>query len=682
MGKITNIRKVFVRGEGFDPIDADIDFSDNPNSGKGRDYIIQHLANKYNKDGNIHFALVGVRSVYSIKSALRDIARVYDVPANETFAVTKEIDDDYTIEQNKKRSKIIASYFSKYPEVEAVAQQVVGVTSNFGVHAGGVVISDKHYPMQDYVPLQRSHSGIPATLYDKDELQDTCGFVKYDLLGVTALSQVAAVKYTLNDNEIYKDYPITPEPFTLCKKQHHKNIFQFESPLGKRAFGELRMESIYDLSNASGMIRQMGTTGGRAMYDKYKRLSNAPEQQVITEIKSEVSQQTFDIIYPILKPTYGVLIYQEQLSFMVQHLSKGKFSFGDGNSVRKKLGKLVTKYGLIDEIQGKPELLKKWHAEVVTDVLDKYLVPFLHEDDIDEDGRKFLNFELDKKGNLPLPKLGVLNWFIIGSTYLFSVIHSVSYSYISYNQLYQKYYHPVEFWLGALNSNGKEDVANYISSATSESKIVFLPPSVNASDIKFTKENERSIRYGLSYIVGLDKASIEIIDERNANGNYLNFADFLKRMKGKRVVNKKVIENLIFGNAFENEEPKDCYEAYLAQKNESSILTWNKKDYTNRENEALNCNISFPSISKTQLSGTIPLDEIPDGGTMSCAINVISITNKKTKTGKPYRLLSIVDCNNGAKSSVFVWDNSVNIEANQSYKTRILKKGDFISWSN
>ena len=682
MGKITNIRKVFVRGEGFDPIDADIDFSDNPISNKGRDYIIQHLANKYNKDGNIHFALVCVRSVYSIKSALRDIARVYEVPASETFAVTKEIDDNYTIEQNKKKSKVVASYFSKYPEVEAIAQQIVGVTSNFGVHAGGVVISDKHYPMQKYVPLQRSHSGIPATLYDKDELQDTCGFVKYDLLGVTALSQVAAVKYSLNDNDIYKDYPINNEPFKLCKKQYHKNIFQFESPLGKRAFGELRMESIYDLSNASGMIRQMGTTGGRAMYDKYKRLSNATEDIIQTEIKSEVSKETFDIIYPILKPTYGVLIYQEQLSFMVQHLSKGKFSFGDGNSVRKKLGKLVVKYGLIDELQGKGDILKKWHTEVVTDVLNKYLVPFLQPEDIDEDGRKFLNFELDKKGNLPLPKLGVLNWFIIGSTYLFSVIHSVSYSYISYNQLYQKYYHPVEFWLGALNSNGKEDVANYISSAVSESKITFLQPSVNNSDIKFTKENNNCIRYGLSYVVGLDKASVEIVNERNENGPYLDFTDFLKRMKGKRVVNKKVIENLIFGNAFDGEEPKDCYEQYLGGKNEVSILTWTKKDYTSREVEVLNCNISFPAISKEQLKSTIAIDEILDGTVEPCVINIISITKKTTKTGKPYRLLSAIDCNNGAKNNIFVWDNSVNIEVNQAYKTKISKKGDFISWSN
>ena len=681
MPVVSSVRKVFVRGEGFDPIDADVDFSDNPLSGKGRDHIIQHLASKYNRDGNVHFALVGVRSVYSIKSALRDIGRVYEVPASETFAVTKELDDSYSVEENKKRSKVVASYFAKYPEVERVAQQVVGVTSNFGVHAGGVVISGEHYPLQKYVPLQRSHSGVPATLYDKDELQDTCGFVKYDLLGVTALSQVLTVKKYLGDSGTYEDYPVSHEPFSLCKRGHHKNVFQFESSLGKRAFNELRMESIQDLSNASGMIRQMGTVGGRAMYNKYKVLSNATEEEVVRTLRSEVSQRTFDVVYPILKPTYGVLIYQEQLSYMVQHLSRGVYSFGDGNSVRKKLGKLVTKYGLIDELQGKPDALRAWHKEVVQDTLNKYLVPFLEDGDVDENGRKFLNFELDKKGHLPLPETGVLNWFVIGSTYLFSVIHSVAYSYISYNQLYQKYYHPVQFWAGALNSNSKEDVANYVSSAVSESKLVFYPPCVNNSSVKFTEESG-GLRFGLSYVQGLDKASHDVVQERELRGPYVDFEDFLNRTRRYRSVNKKVVEALVFANAFSfsGADPKENYELYCKLKGEQNNLSWKTKDYVTRERESLNCNVSYGALTKEQLSGTTPLDELPDG-TSTVVVTVASVTKKVTKNGKPYRLLGVVDCNNSSKTNVFLWDNSVAVEVNGTYKTKVNKKGDFNSWS-
>ena len=679
MAKVLSKRNVFLREAGMDFIDADIDFSNNPLNNKGRDYILQNLSKKYNKDGNIHFALVGVRSIYSIKSALRDIARTYDVPPSETFTVTKEIDDAYTIEENIKRSKIFDEYNKKYPEVVRIASQIVGVTSNFGVHAGGVVISGSDYPLQKYVPLQRSHSGIPATLYDKDELQDVCGFIKYDLLGVTALSQVLYVKYLLGDNAYYEDYKVNLEPFSICKKGAHKNIFQFESPLGKRSFTELKMESIYDLSNASGMIRQMGTEGGRAMYEKYKLLSNSKEEQWISTLKSEVSGDLFEIIYPILKPTYGVLIYQEQLSSMIQKISKEKYSFGDGNSVRKKLSKFVGKHGLVDSLQGKPELLRAWHTDMI-DILGKYLIPFLSEEDIGEVGRKFINFELDKRSFLPLPETGILNWFIIGSTYLFSVIHSVAYSFISYNQLYQKYYHPTEFWLGALCTGSKDDVSNYVSSATSESGITFLKPDINKSQILFSKEDELIIRFGLSYITGMDKAATEIINERK-NGEYTSFDNFLLRMKGKRVVNKKVIENLIFSNSFE-EDPKDCYDKYCIIRGEKNELKWTKRDVLNREREAINCNISYSSLDKKDIINTVSIDSIEDGNFGVCAFTIVSKRSAKTKkAGKPYKILSVIDLNNGNKCSIFLWDISINFEDGLSYKAKIKKSGDFYSWT-
>ena len=679
MAKVISKRNVFLREAGMDFIDADIDFSNNPLTDKGRDYILQNLAQKYNRDGNIHFALVGVRTVYSIKSALRDIARTYEVPASETFAVTKEIDDSYTVEENIQRSKLFSDYNKKYPEVVRIASQIVGVTSNFGVHAGGVVISDSAYPLQKYVPLQRSHSGIPATLYDKDELQDVCGFIKYDLLGVTALSQVLYVKYLLGDKSYYEDYKVDLEPFSLCKKGAHKNIFQFESPLGKRSFTELKMESIYDLSNASGMIRQMGTEGGRAMYEKYKMLSNSSEEQWISTLKEEVSDELFEIVYPILKPTYGVLIYQEQLSSMIQKISKEKFSFGDGNSVRKKLSKFVGKHGLVDSLQGKPELLRAWHTDMI-DILGKYLIPFLSEKDIGVTGRKFINFELDSKGHLPLPENGILNWFIIGSTYLFSVIHSVAYSFISYNQLYQKYYHPTEFWLGALSTGNKDDVSNYVSSGISESKITFLKPDVNKSEFLFSKEGELTIRFGLSYIAGMDKAATEIINERK-NGPYLNFTDFLNRMKGKRVVNKTAIERLIFSNAFE-EDPKDCYDIYCNSKKEINSLRWTKKDLLSREREAINCNISYSMINKDDLINTVPIDSISDGEIGLCVYTISAIKIAKTKkAGKPYRILTVIDINNGNKNTIFLWENSIILEEGLSYKSKIKKNGDFYSWS-
>jgi DNA polymerase III alpha subunit len=149
-----------------------------------------------------HVAFVGTRTIYSIKSALRDVGRTFEIPPSEIFAVTKEIDESISLEENLKKSKLLKSFVEKYLEAFKIASQITGVTSNFGVHAGGVVISDVHYPLNKTLPLHRANNETPATIFDKDEIQDFVGLVKYDLLGVNALSQIAYTKYLLKNHHI------------------------------------------------------------------------------------------------------------------------------------------------------------------------------------------------------------------------------------------------------------------------------------------------------------------------------------------------------------------------------------------------------------------------------------------------------------------------------------------------
>jgi DNA polymerase-3 subunit alpha len=677
--KVLSKERIFYRGEGAGQLDVDVDFSANPITGLDRHAIFQHLQKKFNKGKDVHIALVGTRTVYSIKSALRDVGRTYDIPPSEIFAVTKVIDEDRTVEDNARKIPQFKKFVDKYPDAVRIASQISGVTSNFGVHAGGIVISGDNYPIQKYVPLQRSASQMPATLYDKDELQGECGFIKYDILQVTALSQIQYVKNLLGDEEIYKDYEEIPEPFSLVPLGHHKNIFQFESGLGKRCFNELKMNSIYDLSNASGMIRQMGTEGGRAMYEKYKIFSTNDDNFWREQLKNEVSSQTFSIIEPILARTYGVLIYQEQLSSMVEKLSKGKYTFGDGNDVRKKLGKMVGKHGLVDSLQGKRDKLKAWHTDVM-DVLNKYLIPFLHEDDLTDETKKFINFELEKGDFLAIPEIGIINWFVIGSTYLFSVIHSVAYSIVSYNQLYQKYFYPTEFWLSALHCGSKDDIQNYISGAKNESKIQILPPNINNSEISFSKEGDRKIRFGLGYIAGLDKAAVAIINERNKNGPFKSTKDLMTRMKGERSFTKKIIENLIFCEAMP-EPSKDAYEIYCREKNLENDLGWTEKEMRRREVDSLSVAISNDPFKKIKdLSGTVSVDSILDGTSELCAFVVNSVTDKKTKTNKSYKLLNISCVNSGTSTNLFLWDVSLSVGASDSFVAYLKRKDGFLSW--
>lgn len=671
MAKITNIRRVFLRGESAQALDIDCDFGKSL-LGEDRNTIVKYLESKYNNGNNVHVALVGTRTVYSIKSALRDVGRTFEIPPSEIFAVTKEIDESVSLDENLKKSKLLKSFLEKYLEPFKIASQITGVTSSFGVHAGGVVISDKHYPLNKTLPLHKSNSETPSTIFDKDEIQDLVGLVKYDLLGVNALTQILYTKTLLGDTDIYSDYKESSEPFALCKAGAHKNIFQFESPLGKRTFKECKMESIMDLSNASGMIRQMGTAEGRMMYDKYKEYSMSPRDVWEDALKDEVSIKTYNTVLPILEKTYGVLIYQEQLSEMIQKLSNEKFSFGEGDSVRKTLSKFVGKHGLVPSLQGKPQQLKEWHKDMI-DLLHKYVIPFLDEKDLSiECVQDFINFNLDSKNCLPIPQKGIINWFIIGSTYLFSIIHSVAYSVISFNQLYQKYYHPVQFWIGALSTGSKDDVSNYVNSAMSESKIQFLGPHINKSDFSFKEEGDKIVRFGLGFIAGMDKAAEEIINERK-NGDFKSFQDFISRMKGKRSVNKKTVENLIFSGAFD-EDQEILYNTYGGDP-----LAWDDKSKRSREASVLGVVLS--NVVKVDTEGCSAISELHEGISSLCGFIVLKNTLKKTKKGKDYYLVSVKCSISEEKTNVFVWDSSVLLKEGEFYKCKLKKQNDFVSLS-
>jgi hypothetical protein len=152
-------------------------------------------------------------------------------------------------------------------------------------------------------------------------------------------------------------------------------------------------------------------------------------------------------------------------------------------------------------------------------------------------------------------------------------------------------------------------------------------------------------------------------------------------MKGKRVVNKRIIENLIFSNSFE-EDPKDCYDMYCNNRGETNVLRWNKKDIIIRERSAINCNISYSMINKEDMINTVPIELIQDGEIGLCIYTVSSIKSAKTKkAGKPYRILNIIDINSGSKNTIFLWENSILVEEGFSYKSKIKKNGDFYSWT-
>lgn len=663
--------------------DIDSDFSFNPITGEDKNTIIRWLEKKFNSRDSIHVAYVGNKNIYSSKSAIRDVASVFEVPSSETFACTKLYDDDMTPEENVKRNAKIREYFEKYPQVLEFFPKLIGTISNFSIHAGGVIISDKKYPLNEYCALQktREDSGV-ATMFDKDELQKSMGFVKLDILQVTALSQVAYVKHLVGDENLYEDYPYEEEVIkTVTSRGWHKNIFQFESDLGKRCFAELPMATIDDISNASGIIRILGTQGGRNAYATYRDNATkffAGDTRVWSNrLRLEVkNSENFQICKQVLEKTYGVMIYQEQLSKLVELLSRGQRTFSDGNQCRKKLEGLVKKYGLVDNITSR-KTLKDWHTDIMA-ILNQYLIPFI-QDELDDSCKSFINFEM-RDNSIVIPQTGIMNWFIVSGTYLFSRVHDIAYSILSYNQMYQKYYYPREFWTSALFCNGKTSIYGFYSAMRQEGQVTLLPPSVNLSGVRFQPEGENSIRYGLSDIMGMDKAGEAIVMEREESGLFKNFEDFLDRMSHYQVFNKKTVENMIFSNALaEFGEMPALMDQYYARRKETHSYDFNANKNVKREFEVLNVNLSFKSKASQEAQRYSPVSTLSDGAIRQCCIVVKKITPKKTKNGKDYTLLSAQCLNKETTHNIFVWDDSLKFEKNSSYVVTLQRRGDFIS---
>lgn len=618
--------------------DIDIDIGENPLTGKNKDTIISYLQQKYGHD---HVAQIGNRVFYTQKTAIQDIATAFDIPADETRDVTKIYNDSLSVEENMKNSPVIQDYFNKYPEMKDLVPKFDGVSRNMSVHAGGVVISSENYPLSRYCALQRPvNDSINATMWTKEEVE-AIGLIKYDILGLNAASQVHLVR-TLAGLDPYKDEPDEPEVYKqITTKLLHRNIFQFESSLGIKAFYDLTPDNINELSNASGIIRVMGSEEGRRVYNEYadnvKAYKSGRKNYWIDSLKQSIEdEKNLDVCVDVLRNTYGILIYQEQLASLINKLSGGKKTFYDGNKVRKMLGKLPGKYGSLERIQSDDAIRRKWHAEIMS-VFDEYLLPYIGKDGYESSQRSvvdFIEYNLDSEGKLPIPACGILNWFIVSSTYIFSRLHSTAYSVISYAQMYQKYHYPALFWFAAMTTGSATSIKDYISYIRTESpEINLLPPDINKSDYGFTLENDTSIRFGLGHIQSFDKMARKIIENRNENGKFQSIEDLITRVKP----NKTHVENLLYSNSLLEFGKVSELIPVISKIKEINILT-DRNAINEKEFKILGTNISFNAAALLgNHSDAIPVMNVPKKKEYSDRTNymvAVKINKKEAKKSK------------------------------------------------
>lgn len=639
--------------------------------------------------------MVGNRLMYSGKSAIRDLGNVYDIPAQETFTATKEYNNNLTVRENMEVSKTVNDYFEKYPELIDKIDRLVGTISGLGIHAGGVILSDKkrNFSLRKWCALQRPNdSGRIATLWTKKEVEQI-GLIKYDILGLSSASQI---HYTqkLAGLETYKDFPEDEDVFRdIVLKKKHKNIFQFETYLGRQAFEDLKPMSIMEVANASGLIRVLGSDAGRELYERYRNNIDYLQQGETNYWRNDLRDQIYEehnknVAEKVLSESYGVLIYQEQLSYLCVGFSKGQKTFTDGNKLRKLLDKHGDKHGhSINEWQGNKEALKKWH-EGFMKIIEEYILPYIGKDGWDcpdQDVQDFLHFRLDKENCLPIPKRGVIAWMISSAAYLFSKLHAIAYSINTYNMMYLKYYYPLEFWTASLvcEQNNLDKVKSYITAIQMEDcGVEILPPDVNESKKEFTMHVGKDvdyIRYGLGAILNLGKSADVIIEEREKNGNYESIEDFIERLPA-RIVNKRVIENLMYVDAFNSfGYINDVYDQIIGCGKKLDELVIDEQELAKKEMKLLGVNLRYkhPLLDSAKYYTAVP--EVYDGETAQIAVSILKTYNKRTRKNKPYIMARVQCLNSQEIINVFDWANGEGFKMKENDMTimNVKRDGDF-----
>ncbi len=505
----------FLNKERVSMPDFDIDFQDDR-----RGEVVEYVRNKYGHDRVAQIVTFGTLAA---KLAIKDVGRVYRVPYSETDKITKLMDAKFGIKENfgfKKTKdgedvsvKELVEMYAEDATVKRVvdmAMRVEDMPRQTGMHAAGVVICAK--PIADNVPLQRSGDDV-TTQFDMKEVEQL-GMLKMDFLGLRTLTDVSKAK-----QYIYEDFGVTldfnklgyedEETYKLIGEGETDAVFQLESPGMKRFMRDLKPSTFEDIIAGISMYRP-GPMDSIPTYVRYKH-------------NPETIRYKHPLLEPLLKATYGVLIYQEQVMQICQVL--GGFSLGQADIVRRAMGKKNV-------------------------------------EEMDRQKKIFIEGGVSEKGDpicgavangVPVEVATEVFDEMAGfAKYAFNKSHAAAYAVLAYQTAYLKRYYPVEFFASILNNriDKIEETSKYLTYVQSKG-IRVLAPDINKSTAYFKCENG-GLRFGL---VGLKNVGLgvinQIVEERNQNGDFASFEDFINRTVTLGI-NKRLVESLILAGAFDN----------------------------------------------------------------------------------------------------------------------------------
>lgn len=496
----------FLNPERISMPDIDIDFAP-----EGRQKVIHYVIEKYGEDKVSQIITFGTMKA---RLVIRDVGRALGMSYADVDRIAKMIPNELkmTIDKALEVSNDLKIAYEGDISVKRLldtARSLEGLPRHKSTHAAGVVITQE--PTVNYIPLQVNDDMV-TTQFVKDTVEDL-GLLKMDFLGLKNLTIIEdAVKIIEKNRGIkididklrYDDH----EVYELISSGNTDGVFQIESSGMKSFMQELKPTSLEDIVAGIALYRP----GPMDSIPRYVHNKNNPQDV----------HYKHPLLEPILNVTYGCMVYQEQVMQIVRDLAG--YSLGNADLMRRVISKKKAELMVAERqnfIYGKTED-------------GKVLIEGCINRGIDED-----------------TAVSVFNEIYDFANYAFNKSHAAAYAYITYQTAYLKTFYPVEFMASLISNAGDMDKMNQYIINCKEMGIDRLPPDVNKSEDTFTVENN-AIRFGLASVknVGLNFIK-SVVSEREVNGPFQTFSDFITRMTG-RDMNKRAVEALIKCGAFDS----------------------------------------------------------------------------------------------------------------------------------
>lgn len=488
----------FLNPERVSMPDFDVDFCQ-----ERRDEVIRYVQNKYGHDRVAQIITFGKLQA---RAVVRDVGRVLQMPYGMVDRIAKMIPNNpanpMTLEEALQQDADLRAERDKDDTTQkliTIALQLEGLYRHASTHAAGLVIGDR--PLTELVALYRDpRSDMPVTQFNMKYVEDV-GLVKFDFLGLKTMTVVQkSVDYLAERGEVidYLQIPLDDrKTYDLLASGQTVGVFQLESAGMRDALRRMRPDRFEDIIALVSLYRP------------------GPMDNIPVYCDRKMGKEEPDYMHPLLQPyleeTYGIMIYQEQVMQAAQALAG--FSLGGADLLRRAMGKKIK------------EEMDRQRQQFIEGAAEHHQVSQEKSEEIFEQINKFAGYGFNKS-------------------------HAAAYALIAYWTAYLKANYPVEFMAASMTLDaGNTDKLSVFKQDLDKSGIPLLPPDVNYSRVQFSVENKQ-IRYALAALKGVGEGAMEqVVNERNANGNYASLDDFAARCDVK-ALNKRQMEQLAAAGAF------------------------------------------------------------------------------------------------------------------------------------